>query len=396
MRSERKNSKLQLVWQHRAKHLAYIFAMIRKCKNISITDPALVSAAIFSCLKSKRKRERSDTIRLVKTTLKCSRRFAARVLRDRGLKFIEVISILTDSIIQHIKEDSIQLPPVRQRLKIDGRSGKTRIISLLDIQHFLYEYVVVFALNPLFARVGEYQVSAIKGRGTGYGAKAIKKWLKSYRKRVYAVKLDVKNFYGSIDRQTLLNWLQARISNRPLMCLMKTLLSTIDNGIPIGSFLSQTLANIYLSDIYHMVMERTNGVVHHALFYMDDMLLIGQNKRKLNKAVHQVITRAVQLGLCIKDNWCVYAVDKQHPIDMMGFRFSKDCTTIRKRIFVPARHAICKLSRLYFKRRYIPDKLYRRAAAYYGYFKNSDSCKVLHNILGEVKIADIFKYANEI
>lgn len=77
------------------------------------------------------------------------------------------------------------------------------------------------------------------------------------------------------------------------MRLIRTLLSTIDHGIPIGSFLSQTIANIYLSDIYHMVMEKTSGVVQHALFYMDDMLLLGQNKKKLKNVVTMVIDRAV-------------------------------------------------------------------------------------------------------
>lgn len=370
--------------------------MIRKCKNISITDPVLVLQAVIDCLKSKRKRERGDTLQLTKQVLQCSRRYAARVLRERGDEFFKLSSIIANNIIANIKNKTVYIPDVKQRKKSDLPSGKTRIISLLTIHHFLYEYVVVYALDPLFRRVGEYQVSAIKGRGTGYGSKAIQKWLNSYRKKVYAVKLDIKDFYGSVDRKKLFNWLERHVANKPLLGLIRKLLCVIEKGIPIGSFLSQTMANIYLSELYHLAMERTGGAVHHALFYMDDMLLIGQNKRKMLKAVNMLIQKATRMGLKVKDAWNIWVVSKTNPIDMMGFRFSKGCTTIRKRIFVNIRRSLIRVFSLYKHGKKIPKKLYRRAAAYYGYFKNSDSCKVLHNILGEVKITDIFKYANEI
>lgn len=107
------------------------------------------------------------------------------------------------------------------------------------------------------------------------------------------------------------------------------------------------MANIYLSELYHLAMERTGGAVHHALFYMDDMLLIGQNKRKMLKAVNMLIQKATRMGLKVKDTWNIWVVSKTNPIDMMGFRFSKGCTTIRKRIFVNIRRSLIRVVSLY-------------------------------------------------
>lgn len=353
--------------------------MKRKCKSVDVTARELAAQAVLLCLKPAKKRRRHDTIRLFASVLRVTREEARQALRDRDERYYKACETLADMLQFSIMTGNLKLERPKEVHRKDACSGKVRCVAVLGIWHLLLDHVAVLGLSDLFRSVGEYQVSSITGRGASYGDKAMRRWLaEAAGKKLYSVKLDVKNFYGSVDQARLCAWLEKRVANKKLMWLIRSLLSVVDEGMAIGSFLSQTLANIYLSALYHRAKEgysrqrrgKRVATFRHALFYMDDMLLLGTSKRAMSQGVADLIGFAQEeLGLTVKPTWCVREITARHPADLMGFRYGGGKVTLRRRIYKYARRMMLRASR----HGRVSAAAARRIASYKGYIERTAS-----------------------
>ena len=52
-----------------------------------------------------------------------------------------------------------------------------------------------------------------------------------------------------------MGFLRKYVANEPLLWLIETLIRTFKQGLSIGSYLSQFLCNLYLSQVYHYMAE---------------------------------------------------------------------------------------------------------------------------------------------
>lgn len=301
--------------------------------------------------------------------------------------FNNLIHDIAVSIFNEIDTQSITLEPIKYIDKVDASSGKVRKIGLATIKQQVYDYVAVKACNRMFLnKIGTYQCASIKGRGQIYGKKAIEKWIRKNPKSCKWVwKGDVKKFYPSVPHDRLKELLRRDIKNDTVIYILFTLINTYDIGLCIGSYLSKSLANYYLSYAYHHLSEQCFKIRHkrdgtvkrvrlisHLLFYMDDVVIFSPSKKDLKLCI-KTLNRylCVQLGLKIKNNKQLFKLDSR-PIDMMGYRIYTDKTTIRKRIFKRANKMICK----YRSSEIIMSvKDAKSIMAYKGYFDNSDSIK---------------------
>lgn len=318
-----------------------------------------------------------------------------------------IVEKIINSIQFELSNRDLKFPSIWYKTKIDPSSFKERKIGIQNIKQQIYDYIAVEGLQPILCRIGANQCASIKGRGCIYGVRKIRRWLRNKSLKYFA-KTDIKKCYESIDRKMLMDFLRKRIKNDLLLWLIETLINTFDKGLSIGSYLSQFLCNIYLSQLYHEIShmhryrkKRKTGekeyisLVKHQLFYMDDIVLMATNSKDIHKAVKQLIKYAKdELGLKIKVNWFVSKIDVKDKgkdtdfIDMMGYRIYRWHTTIRRRIFKRIRHTYLKIKRLVGTHRFIPLLLARRAISYWGQIINSDSNKVnkKYNIYKIVKI----------
>lgn len=377
--------------------------MKRCCKNVDITDLGLIMRAVLNCFSTSKKRRRGDTQKLFQRYLsklynlpeseQVSISKTRRILANRSEDYIGACALIAADVQKQLQTEQYELTPVVQEIRKDPGSGKERKISILGIMQLILDHVAVLGLEELSKRIGITQVSSIKNKGAHFGKAFITKWMHDKKRCKYHVKLDVKDFYGSLDKEFLYHWLAKRVKNARLLNLIKTLINTIDLGLPIGSFLSQTLANIYLADIWHYAKEkcrfkrksrRNNTIewfpqVTQSLFYMDDMLFLGPNKRELTKAIKSLVEFAKNnLKLTIKPNWQVHKVCRNTPIDIMGFRFDGKVVTLRKRIFRLARRIFLRIKHRGSK--YISIMQASRAASYWGYFKHTATKTVLSKL----------------
>ena len=113
--------------------------------------------------------------------------------------------------------------------------------------------------------------------------------------------------------------------------MFKIVDSVEGTGVPIGSYLSQYLANYYLAYFDHYLKE----VLHlkYVVRYMDDVIILSDSKEKLHEVRKQMDQYLqTQLNLHLKDNWQVFPVDARG-IDFIGFRCFHGYTLLRKRTY---------------------------------------------------------------
>ena len=395
--------------------------MKRYLKDFKLTVD-FVESAIYDCLNSRgnsKKRWKrmdvayflSDYLILFNRSRGLSRHDLANYIhdyiishKDFKMAFTRLIHDIAVSIYYEIDTQSITLEPIKYIDKVDASSGKVRKIGLASIKQQVYDYIVVKACNRMFLnKIGTYQCASIKGRGQIYGKKAIEKWVRKNPKSCKLVwKGDVKKFYPSVPHDRLKELLRRDIKNDTVIYILFTLINTYDIGLCIGSYLSKSLANYYLSYAYHYLGEKCFKIrkkrdgtvkrvrlISHLLFYMDDVVIFSPSKKDLKlciKALNKYL--CVQLGLKIKSNEQLFKLDSR-PIDMMGYRIYTDKTTIRKRIFKRANKMICKYRS---PETNMPVKDAKSIMAYKGYFDNSNSIKYKR----KHKCERIFEHARKV
>lgn len=288
-----------------------------------------------------------------------------------------IVELIITELQSEIVSESVSFPKIWYREKIDGSSGKNRRIGIQNIKQQLYDYIAVEGLKPALKRIGEFQYASIKGRGTTKGKEIISRWVKNKNMR-YFVKLDVRKCFESIDHNLLMGFLEKHIKNEKLIWLIKMLISSFERGLSIGSYLSQYLCNLYMSILYHYIMEdiykirrgKRVNLVRHCLIYMDDILMIGSQRRDMEKAVKQVIKKAEYMGLVIKPNYQVKPIDG-NCIDMMGYKIYRTHTEIRGRIFLRVRRSFRRA------RKRITLRTAKKCISYYGYLKHTNSKRII-------------------
>ena len=381
--------------------------MKRLCKNIDITDRDLISKATYKCLKDKYKR--NDVLELfadISGLYKNQIHVIYTRYKKKGIKpFVE---LLIDILRSELINKNIFFPPIWYKDKIDPSSHKKRHIGIQNVNQQIYDYIAVEGLTPFLKRIGTHQFASVKGRGQIAGVRMIKRWLRNKSLKYFA-KLDIKKCYPSINQKKLISFLEQHIKNDLLLWLIKELLKSFERGLSIGSYLSQFLCNLFLSQVYHFIghqhkiRKHKNGtqdlvpLVYHRLFYMDDMFIMGTSAKDMHKAVKLIVAYCKKLGLTIKENWFVKQIpySKKHDstfIDMMGFRIYRTHITIRRRVFKRIRRVYMKVYKLWKIHQRILIEFARRCISYYGLLKNSDSFKVIK----KYHVKDVLKICKKV
>ena len=227
--------------------------MKRCCKRINITDRNLIERAAKECLDGKM--NRSDVIRMFSEYSGVSYNAIKKICKDKRM-MNGVIQTVVDGIQQEIINKKYIVKPIRYRKQVDKCNGKIRNIGIQDIKQQIYDYIAVYAMDELFRKkLGFYQCGALKKKGNEFGSKAIKKWVNNHNMR-WAWQADVRHYYETIPKHKLKHLLSRDIDNPDILHLVFFLIDTFDGGLSIGSYLSQYLANYYMSYAYHYVSEQ--------------------------------------------------------------------------------------------------------------------------------------------
>lgn len=208
--------------------------------------------------------------------------------------------------------------------------------------------------------------SCIKGRGIHAAANAVKRALQDEQNTTYCLKLDIKKFYPSVDHAILKQLLRRKIKDVDLLWLLDEIIDSAD-GLPIGNYLSQYLANYYLTFFDHWIKECE--MVTYYFRYADDIVILHHNKQYLHELLHNIRQYLLQnLNLIVKENYQVFPVEARS-IDFVGYRFYHTHTLLRKGI----KKSFAKM----LKRNNNPASI----ASYLGWAKHCNSINLINKLM---------------
>ena len=297
----------------------------------------------------------------------------------RGKKKRNDVKYVLDNVdncintIQNILIKQTYVPsPYRTKTIKDGIKKKERIIY---IPKFYPDQIIQWALlqqiQPyLYKGMYQFTCGSIPNRGISYGKRYLEKWLHTDRKHTkYCLKLDIHHFYPSISQECLKQMFKNKFKDEKLLNLIDSLINSCDNGLPIGNVTSQWFANFYLQGIDHYIKEQLH--VKYYVRYMDDMVLLGSNKRKLHKDCNAISEYLHNIGLELKSNYQVFKTDSRG-IDFLGYRFFHYKTILRRSIMLRITR---KVKKTYKKKSYNKHNC-MAIISYLGWIKHSDSYKL--------------------
>ncbi|KMQ70333.1 RNA-directed DNA polymerase [Chryseobacterium koreense] len=232
-------------------------------------------------------------------------------------------------------------------------------------------HAVMNVLEPIFVAVFTADsYSCIKGRGIHKASFALRKALENVDQTTYCLKLDIKKFYPNIDHIILKSLLRKKFKDPDLLWLLDEIIDSAP-GLPIGNYLSQYLANFYLTYFDHWIKEQFR--IKYYFRYADDIVILHSDKAYLWQVFNAInIYFQMFLKLEVKGNYQVFPV-KKRGIDFVGYVHFHSHVLLRKSIKQ-------RFARM-LKRK--PRKA--SIASYSGWTKHCDSKNLMKKLLTDVQ-----------
>ncbi len=246
-------------------------------------------------------------------------------------KVLEKIDYYAEQIKVMLETDSVVLSENRYIELFDRSCSKLRQITVPKFYpDQIIHWALMLVLEPVITKgMYRYSCGSVPNRGGMEAKRFVERALKDTSVR-YVAQLDISKFFNNVKPDILLSLFRRKIKDERLLSLIQKVLENGGDCLPIGYYTSQWFSNFYLETFDHYVKETLK--IKYYVRYADDMVLLDTNKRKMRKAIAKMEEFLEKLGLHLKENYQVWKVDSR-PIDFVGFRFYKNKTHLRKKIF---------------------------------------------------------------
>ena len=219
--------------------------------------------------------------------------------------------------------------------------GKERILYKLPYYpDRIIQWAIMLQIEPYFKKVfTRFTCASLPQRGIHQASKLLTEYLyKNRHKKLYCLKIDIKKFYPNINRSILKQLLRKIFKDKDLLYELDNIIDSFDNndiqklnlspeeeevycqpnrGVPVGSYLSQYLANFYLAYFDHWLKEECH--CDFVIRYMDDLVIFSESKDFLHNLLCAIkIYLKTQLDLKLKNTYSIFPVERG--IDFVGFR----------------------------------------------------------------------------
>ncbi len=172
--------------------------------------------------------------------------------------------------------------------------------------------------------------SAIPGKGLHSGMAKLRRSLRDREHTKYCLKFDIRQFYPSVNHDVLMQIIERKIKCRDTLWLLEDIVRSPggETNIPIGNYLSQYFANLYLSGFDHWLKEQKQ--IKYYIRYNDDGTILHSDKvllHELQDEIREYLRDNLKLTLHKKTQ--VFPVDVRG-VDFLGYRTFRDYALLRK------------------------------------------------------------------
>lgn len=304
------------------------------------------------------------------------------------------LSDIRMSLLQH----SYQPGDYRQ---FNVRDSKLRLISAAPfrdrvVQHALMN-IIEPRLDPLFIND---TFASRKAKGVHAAVSLYQRWANQY---TYALKIDVRRYFDSIDHLLLKQKLAALISDADVLWLFNCIIDSspeplcpnvilpadedlVDwmlrmTGLPLGNLTSQFLGNLYLNDLDHYLQQELQIPAY--LRYVDDMILLADSKTQLWVWCEQLEKYLARERIGIHPHKKTL-VPVSTGMDVLGYRVFPDSIRLSRGSGYKFRKKLRRYAKAYHQDRMTLKEIKPHVAGWLGHARQADAYALSNSILSEV------------
>lgn len=226
---------------------------------------------------------------------------------------------------EELRSGTYTIDGYRKFLVYEPREREIQTLSYRDrmIQHALCDEV----LMPQISKKLIYDnVACQEEKGNNFAVKRLTshlvKFYKEHGNKGYFLKADIKSYFASIDHDVIKALIAKEFSDEKIRSMVNMYIDSYANengtGLAQGNLVSQVLALYYLNPLDHYIKEELR--VKYYIRYMDDMVLIHEDKEKL-KEIWFRLESFIEHKLHLQFNDKTLMAGLAQGIDFIGFHF---------------------------------------------------------------------------
>jgi len=264
---------------------------------------------------------------------------------------------------------------------------KERLISVAAFRDRVVHHALVNIIEPFFeATFIKDSYATRRDKGLHNAVNAVQAYCRSYS---YFMKLDISQYFASIDHAVLLDLISRKIKDPQVIGLIRIILKNQtesmnmveEKGLPVGNLTSQFFANIYLNQLDHYLKQqlRYPGYVR----YMDDFVLFAANPSLLRNDLPLIRGFLHErLKLSIKER----AIQINHVgqgIPFLGYRVFPALKRVRRENLKRCLNGMKKMEKSYILGRSDAHTLYQSTRSRMGFIGFGNTNHMQQSIWGK-------------
>jgi RNA-directed DNA polymerase len=205
-------------------------------------------------------------------------------------------------------------------------SKETRPLGIPTVRDRTVQAAIVHVIEPIFERdFAEHSYGFRPGRGCKDALRRVDQLLQAGY--VHVVDADLKGYFDSIPHARLMERLQEKIADGPVLTLIESFLKanildgaeqwTPEAGAPQGAVLSPLLSNVYLDPLDHQMAKAGGEMVRYA----DDFVILCRTAEDAQRALAMVQTWVAENGLTLHPTKTRIVEATSEGFDFLGYHF---------------------------------------------------------------------------
>jgi group II intron reverse transcriptase/maturase len=243
-------------------------------------------------------------------------------------EFTEQVDQHLDRMHDELSAQNYQPQPVLQvPIPKKGKPGEKRLLGIPSVYDRVCQQAVLNRLEPIFEPVfDEASFGYRRGRSTHDALRKVWKEIKEGRE--WIVDADLKDFFGSVEHDKLLELVAQRVADGRVLRLMESMLKAdssgqgrlfpTERGTPQGGVISPLLSNILLTP-FDWEMRRKG---YQLTRYADDWVITCKTAAEARAAIAAAKRILIKLGVQLHPQK-TRIVHVQHGFEFLGYKIKR-------------------------------------------------------------------------
>ncbi len=279
---------------------------------------------------------------------------------------------------------------------------KERLISAPKIRDKIVQYSCHMVLRDIYKDVYiSTSYACIDGGGAHRAVDKLQhnmRYIKYKYGAGYVLKMDVRKYFYSIDRDILKSLLRKKIGDEKFLNLLYKIIDSSpegDKGLPLGNVTSQDFANIYLNEV-DQYAKRYLGIKEYVR-YMDDIVIVLENKEKARE-VREKIIKFLDEKLSLKTNEKTKIFPIEQGVNAYGYKIYTTHKLVRNSSKKRMKRRIKKMDEKYRNDEISLHDLKQSVNSWLGHARHSNSYNLAKKIFKDYAYIEVehedYKFGN--